>query len=164
MIQKKNSSVNLERWLWNYISKWDRNRSRLINHLIKEDIKETLITQQIMSQAEKVTETLGEVYLNLTLSKRKISHNSIVRTPVRSRTVIQGEDFIKQPICIQMEKWIWDLTRRIEPNRSLFIKKIILRKIKRDLQNSAVTICEEYLEDEVYIMKKTLELLDQKIS
>lgn len=163
MIEKKNSGINLERWLWTYISQSNDDRSQFINNLIKEEIKETLMMEKIMSQDDQVTELYGHVYLNLLLYKRKMKQRPFERIPVKRSVKKTSEDCMKQPIGILLEKWIWDLTGRVEPNRSLFIKKLLLNRIKKELRNSPVTISEKFLEDEGYIMKMYFEIHEKKI-
>jgi predicted DNA-binding ribbon-helix-helix protein len=128
-LQKKITvSINLEDWLWNLVDQVTDNRSRFLRELLLGEIKRELTAQKVMEDNGEVNELLGEVYVNMAEYKSKLKGSVTERLPVRRKPNIGSKT-----MGVHMEKWLWDVTSRITPNRSVFFKTLLLKAIKAEL-------------------------------
>lgn len=136
-MKKVPSSVNLENWIWDTVSQLDSNRSRFFRNLMLEKIKTDLIKAGLIDEKQEICEEIGKLYEKGILSGQ-CPASIQERMPVKSgkTDICQPEYMMKRPISLNIERWLWDLMAKADPNRSRFIRNLFLEKIRRELMKA----------------------------
>lgn len=172
--KKISVSINLECWIWELVERIENNRSKFFRDLLLGKIKEELMNEHVMAEADSVTELLAEVYVNITQYKRNLRREFTGRKPIRrvgnkkeESNSIQPGDSRKKAISINMEQWLWDISAKMSPNRSVFFKDLLLQKIKSELLKAEIVLGNESIgkeHTEAYIHLLTEGKVNKKVS
>ena len=133
-LKKVPSSVNLENWIWDTVSQLDSNRSRFFRNLILEKIRADLLRVGLINEKQEISEEIGRLYHKGILSRQSpVLYQG--RLPVKSANneIFIPEYMMKRPISLNIERWLWDLMAKADPNRSRYIRNLFLDKIRREL-------------------------------
>ncbi|MFD2444718.1 hypothetical protein ACFSO7_12155 [Bacillus sp. CGMCC 1.16607] len=130
--RKISASINLEKWMWDFVSKIEPNRTKFFRQLFLDYLTQELKKHFATDPNFQVNELYAHLY-KLTILKEK--KRGLLYKKSRSKRGT-NEKSEKIPISVSLEAWIWELAAEIGPNRSHFFKLLLLKKINDGLMEA----------------------------